>query len=203
MLGSPHTRCEMIVGGIFIFIVLVHAALRIIVKVRQARARSRGEVHQREIFGRMMAAAFALLAMASIEWAARLWRIRVGITALGLILYAISGLLQWRAFQDLGSAYSPDIEVRSDQPLVQSGLYGLIRHPLLAALILEMLGIVMFLNAYMSLALTSGFFIPLVLRRLKEEEKVLHNHFGETYARYCEKVGALWPKFAWGVRHDS
>src|SRR5438045_3169036 len=99
-------------GIIFSGAVVSHIAFRMIVKVRAARHKRRGAVHQPRLFGQMIAACFILIACAWGEWALRIWPFAPWIMGAGGSLYLLSAFLQWRAFRDLGEAYSPDIEVR-------------------------------------------------------------------------------------------
>jgi len=189
----------MIVFIMFEGIVLGHVALRLYAKAHQARLKPRGEIHQPELLGQMVRAYLLITAAAFTERVLGLWPFHWYVAWIGLGIYAIAAFLQWQAFRDLGDAYSPEIEVRSEQSLVQHGLYGWVRHPLLASLILELLGVTLFFNAYASAVLTLFGFIPVVRKRLREEERILMIHFGEAYQRYTSEVGALFPK----RRHSS
>jgi protein-S-isoprenylcysteine O-methyltransferase Ste14 len=194
VLTAARSSGEWIAGGAFIALAVAHAVVRLKFKAGRARHRERGMVYHGATFDRMMTICFALFAAAILEWASGLWTLRVTVSAVGLAIYVFSSLLQWRAFRDLGNAYSPDIEVRAEQPLVQTGLYRVVRHPLLCALILEMLGSTLFLNAYIAFVLVVIVVVPVVWMRLKEEEAVLLRHFGESYVLYSRHVGALFPK---------
>jgi protein-S-isoprenylcysteine O-methyltransferase Ste14 len=175
----------------FLLLAIGHTALRLFGKVRTARKRSRGEIHKPGIFNGMMVAYFILFILAISEGSGRTFHTEFFL--IGIFFYGVSSWIQWKAFRDLGQAYSPDIEVRREQSLVQHGLYRWVRHPLLAALILEIIAIATAFSAYDTTLLTLVLFVPLVRLRMKEEEKVLVNHFGERYLLYQNEVGGLWP----------
>ena len=49
-----------------------------------------------------------------------------------IVLFVALGLL-WRSHADLGSNWSPTLELHAEQALVQHGVYSRIRHPMYAA----------------------------------------------------------------------
>jgi protein-S-isoprenylcysteine O-methyltransferase Ste14 len=173
---------------------LLHVALRMAVKVRKARLRLRGDVQQAPLFGWMFAGYFVSLLLSLLEWTLSPWPFQWSVAVVGLAFTAASMFLQYRAFYDLGPAYSPDIEIRQEHRLVRSGIYGFIRHPLLASLLLELWGVTLFMNAYATSLLVGIFYVPVVLYRKREEEKALCGHFGELYRVYSQEVGGLFPK---------
>lgn len=185
------------VQAVALFFVVAHAAVRLGGKVRAVRRAPRGRVVEPAIFRRMVGAYFILVMLASAEGmvASRATHARIAWAGLGLIVF--SAVIQWKAFRDLGSAYSPDIEVRPMQALVHRGLYGWVRHPLLSALILEVGGLCVCFGAWLTLVLVAIVFVPLVNHRRRAEEAVLLEHFGAAYRVYQERVGALIPRFRW------
>jgi protein-S-isoprenylcysteine O-methyltransferase Ste14 len=188
--------------GSFCAIVVFHLAFRLYVKAHKARTKPRGEIHQPKLFGQMVMWYVVFFLAAVVEWALGIWPFHWNLAVLGGLLYLASMLIQWSALNDLGQAYSPDIEVRQQQTLVQIGLYRWMRHPLLAAIILELLGVTLFLNAYVASFGVALVFIPVIRKRRQEEEKVLLEHFGAAYRRYCAEVGAYFPKFIRRIPHD-
>ena len=100
------------------------------------------------------------------------------------------------AMRDLGRYFSPDIEIRSQHQVVREGLYRHVRHPLLACMGLEIIGVGLVLNAYWTLAvvLGIGFYFPLLIIRKTMEEKALLQALGDDYQIYQSEVGAFFPK---------
>jgi protein-S-isoprenylcysteine O-methyltransferase Ste14 len=183
--------------GLTFVTILLHFAIRIISVVHKARRRIRGEIQHRFIFGRMVTAYLALFFCAAVEGWRGLPDFRWAMCALGAVVYGLSGLLLWKSLADLGSAYSPDIELRSDQPLVQSGLYAWIRHPILVSGVLESLGMALSLNAPATALLSLLIILPVIHRRWRQEELALAAHFGQSYRDYSARVGAFIPNWIW------
>ncbi len=182
------------------FTILAHLGIRLATVVRKARRRRRGEIHQRSLFGRMIGTYLVLFVLAAWEGWKGLVNVHWILCFAGYGLYLMSSFLQWKALADLGVAYSPDIELRADQPLIQSGLYGWIRHPLLVGGVLESIGMTLSLNAPWTTGLSLLVFVPVIRQRWHEEEKALFAHFGESYRAYSEQVGAFFPKIARVIR---
>ena len=104
------------------------------------------------------------------------------------------GLTVW-ARRHLGRYWSAVIALKDGHRVVQSGPYGVIRHPIYAGLILALLGTAICLgSAQRFLAL--GFLLFSFLRKLVLEEAWLCEHLGAEYRGYRSRVKALVP-FVW------
>jgi len=91
----------------------------------------------------------------------------------------------------------PVVEDQSEagQVLVDTGLYGRVRHPLYSGLMLYVTGISLFLESYASLLLTVPVLLALVARILIEE-KTLHETL-PGYGEYAERVRARLVPYLW------
>ena len=78
---------------------------------------------------------------------------------------------------------SATIIVEADQPLVSTGLYGVVRHPMYSGALVMMLGTPLALDSYWGLAVLVPAFFALAVRIL-DEEKLL----GEVLAGYGDYV---------------
>ena len=81
---------------------------------------------------------------------------------------------------------SRTIEVSENQKVVDSGLYGLVRHPMYTSTIFLFLSMPLILNSIFSLMIMLIYPI-IIFFRIKNEEKVLENEL-EGYKEYKEKV---------------
>lgn len=111
-----------------------------------------------------------------------------------LAAFVLSLLLRWRAQADLGASWSPTVELSGRHRLITSGIYGRIRHPLYASLILWAVAQpVLLQNAI------AGWVGPIAvaliwLVRVPAEEKMLRERFGDVYLQYAGRTGRLIPK---------
>lgn len=78
------------------------------------------------------------------------------------------------------------VEVQSGQKLIDTGLYGVVRHPMYAATVLMFLSMPLILGSAVSFVIFLAY--PLILvRRIRNEEEVLSKGLGG-YESYCQRV---------------
>jgi protein-S-isoprenylcysteine O-methyltransferase Ste14 len=119
------------------------------------------------------------------------------VTIIGLFMFCVALWGRRWAVETLGKYHSAHIEFRENQPLIRSGPYNYMRHPIYFFIIIELLGFPLIANAYYSFFLSLFLYIPLVLLRLSLEEKVLMQTFGASYLEYRETVPCLIPFTRW------
>jgi len=112
----------------------------------------------------------------------------------GTILLIAALWLARRAFADLGGNWSAAMQIKISQVLVTSGIYRHWRHPLYAANLLWGVAQLLLLPNWIAGPAMLVTFIPFCLIRIGREEHMLRLHFGESYNRYCEQSGRLWPR---------
>ena len=81
---------------------------------------------------------------------------------------------------------SRTIEVQENQKVIDTGLYGIVRHPMYAVTLLLFLAMPLVLGSPLSFAVMLCY-IPLIVRRIRNEEQVLTQSL-PGYAAYREKV---------------
>ena len=81
---------------------------------------------------------------------------------------------------------SRTIEVRKDQKVVDSGLYGIVRHPMYSATVLMFLSMPLILNCIYSFVIMLVY-IPLIIKRIRNEEVFLEKEL-QGYSEYKKKV---------------
>jgi protein-S-isoprenylcysteine O-methyltransferase Ste14 len=109
------------------------------------------------------------------EWA--VW-VAAGLFLLSYILYA--EVLRENTY------LSRTIEVQENQKVIDTGLYGIVRHPMYMATTVLFLSMPLVLASPISFFIMLGY-IPVIAKRIKNEEKVLEEGL-EGYADYKKKV---------------
>ncbi len=107
-----------------------------------------------------------------VSWAA------AGVFLLAYVLYA--EVLRENAF------LSRTVEVQEGQQVIDTGLYGVVRHPMYMTTLLLFLAMPLVLGSVLSL-LVMLFYIPLIARRIRNEEQVLEEGL-PGYRAYEQKV---------------
>lgn len=109
------------------------------------------------------------------DWA--VW-LSAGVFLVGYMLYA--EVLRENAY------LSRVIEVQAGQKVVDTGLYGIVRHPMYTATIILFLAMPLVLASPLSFALML-LYIPLIIKRIKNEESLLEQEL-EGYGDYMCRV---------------
>lgn len=98
-----------------------------------------------------------------------------------LLAYAMFGeVLRENAY------LSRTIEVQENQKVVDTGLYGIVRHPMYSATVLLFLSMPLILGSLISF-LIMLLYIPLIVKRIRNEEEVLEKEL-DGYKEYKQKI---------------
>lgn len=110
----------------------------------------------------------------------------------GVALYIVGGALRmWPVFV-LGDRFSGLVAIQPGHRLVTDGVYGMIRHPSYLGLIVIGFGWALAFRSGVGLLL-AALMIPPLLARIRSEERLLHEQFGEEYDAYRSRTSRLIP----------
>lgn len=107
------------------------------------------------------------------------------VSALGEVLVVLGfGLGILAVVQN--SYVAANITVENDQPVISTGMYGLVRHPMYFSVLVTMIGVALALGSYWGLAgaLTS---VPILVLRIRDEEQLLTQEL-PGYREYAQRV---------------
>ncbi len=90
---------------------------------------------------------------------------------------------------------SRTVEVQQDQKVIDTGLYGVVRHPMYMSTLLLFLAMPLVLGSIISFVITLAY-IPIIAKRIGNEEKVLEDGL-PGYAEYKNKVKRKVVPFIW------
>lgn len=103
-----------------------------------------------------------------------------------------TGLFLW-ARRTLKKNYSGHLSTRSEQVLVQGGPYRLLRHPAYSGYLFMALGLSLGYSSLAGLLSVFAILLPGMVYRIKTEEKLLIEHFGDSYRLYMCTTKRLIP----------
>ena len=117
-----------------------------------------------------------------------------------LVSYIASGTLllgyiMWGVVLKQNTYVSRTIKVEENQPVVDTSLYGVVRHPMYTASIILFLSIPLVLGSLIALGVFI-FYPILIITRIFNEEKVLENEL-QGYKEYKKKVKYRLIPFIW------
>ena len=90
---------------------------------------------------------------------------------------------------------SRTVEVQENQKVVDTGLYGIVRHPMYMSTLLLFLSMPLVLGSVISFVIILAY-IPIIAKRIRNEEQVLENGL-EGYAEYKKRVRYKVIPFVW------
>lgn len=104
---------------------------------------------------------------------------------IGSIIFLLAYLMFGEVLRE--NAYlSRTIEVKENQKVIDTGLYGVVRHPMYTSTIFLFISMPLILNSIISLIIML-FYIPIIIKRIKNEEEVLEKEL-QGYIEYKQKV---------------
>lgn len=117
------------------------------------------------------------------------WTVIIG-TVFFLLAYAMyAEVLRENAY------LSRTIEVQEDQKVIDTGLYGIVRHPMYSATLFLFISMGFVLASPISVAILL-LYIPIIAKRMKNEEKILEEGL-EGYTDYKKRVKYKVIPFVW------
>ena len=113
---------------------------------------------------------------------------------LGAALMVCALAIFWRAHADLGLNWSPSLEIRKEHTLIKNGIFGYIRHPMYASQWVWVIAQPLLLQNWIAGFLNLLVFIPFYVLRVRAEEQMMLDTFGDEYRKYMAETGAILPK---------
>jgi protein-S-isoprenylcysteine O-methyltransferase Ste14 len=111
----------------------------------------------------------------------------------GVVMAAVGlGFSGWARVQ-LGRLWSGTVTLKEDHALVRAGPYALTRHPIYTGLLLALLGTTLARDSLAGLV-GLALLIAGIVTKVRLEERLLLDHFGDAYRAYRAEVPALIPR---------
>jgi protein-S-isoprenylcysteine O-methyltransferase Ste14 len=107
------------------------------------------------------------------------------LSVMGDLLIAVGMWMVFRVFQE-NSFASSTVEIASEQKVISTGPYAIVRNPMYASAAVYLIGISLALGSYWGLIASVLTILGLVWRLFDEEKFLAQNLPG--YAEYCAKV---------------
>lgn len=168
---------------------------RIVQKARQpaARADSPDAGSVRVImFGGSIATAIAF-PLAWVQWFRVPAALAPALFIVGLVTLVAGSLLRRHCWRILGASFTGDVRARTDQAIVTTGAYALLRHPSYSAGILMNAGIGLALGSWASAGLLVVASFAVYAYRIAVEERALLAVVGEPYRAFIRTRRRLIP----------
>jgi protein-S-isoprenylcysteine O-methyltransferase Ste14 len=121
-----------------------------------------------------------------------LWPVTVPVLCWALILMISGFAFSIWARRHLGRYWSARVTLKEGHKVIESGPYGLVRHPIYSGLLLSMAATVMTIGTAPSVC---GYFVLVaaLVFKLRAEERLLAANLGLAYQDYQKRIKALIP----------
>ena len=116
------------------------------------------------------------------------------VTIVGTVIFLLAYLLYAEVLRE-NEYLSRTIEVQEGQKVVDTGLYGIVRHPMYMATVLLFLAMPIILGSIFSFVIMLVY-LPIIVKRIRNEEKVLEGGLAG-YKQYKERVKYRLIPFVW------
>jgi protein-S-isoprenylcysteine O-methyltransferase Ste14 len=114
------------------------------------------------------------------------------IADLGAVLFLAGTVLRIAAVRTLGPRHSVWVAVQDNHQLVTTGLYRFVRHPSYVGALLAVFGWALAFRSVAGLLLAL-LILPPILTRIRAEERLLMEEFGDTYRTYQRRSWRVLP----------
>ena len=113
---------------------------------------------------------------------------------IGVATFAVALWMLWRSHADLGRNWRVTTELREGHTLVTSGVFRHIRHPMYSAHWLWGIAQALLIHNWISGLASLVILFPMYLLRVKCEEDMMLEKFGEEYLTYMNRTGRIVPR---------
>lgn len=144
-------------------------------------------------YGILIVGALYLLNVPWIWWSYLFLPLSVRIA--GVIFSAISLAYLYWAGRVLAEHFSYTLEIQEDQKLVTAGPYHRVRHPIYTGTLAFLLFQVLVSDNWIFLLILITL-IPYLVKRIRKEEEMMVEHFGQDYTEYMKRTGRFFPKLS-------
>jgi protein-S-isoprenylcysteine O-methyltransferase Ste14 len=117
----------------------------------------------------------------------------IGMELAGLLIILFGLAVRISTRLTIGGMYSGYVHIRVHHILVTDGPYHTIRHPGYAGFMLMALGLAIGYSSWIGLVAIPLLLLPGLAYRMRVEERLLADQFGEEYRDYARKTKALIP----------
>jgi len=112
----------------------------------------------------------------------------------GIAIFAVAMWLLWRSHADLGRNWRVTTELREKHTLATGGVFRYVRHPMYSAHLLWGIAQVLLIHNWIAGLASLVIFFPFYILRVRREERMMLEQFGEEYRTYMSHTGRIFPR---------
>lgn len=112
---------------------------------------------------------------------------------IGVGVFVLGSVVRATAIRTLDRHFTYKLTIRQDHTLIQHGLYRWIRHPSYTGTLLEVTGMMLAARSWIGMLLFIASAGTIIGIRIRREERMLTEHFGQEYKEYMKRTWRLFP----------
>jgi protein-S-isoprenylcysteine O-methyltransferase Ste14 len=113
---------------------------------------------------------------------------------IGIAIFVIALWLLWRSHADLGQNWRMTTELLEEHTLITGGIFKHIRHPMYSAHWLWGIAQILLIHNWIAGLASLVIFIPIYALRIRREEHMMLEQFGDEYRTYMSHTGRILPR---------
>ena len=152
------------------------------------------ETEQKEVILLSAVMFLAAFVLAGLSFRFGWWMLPFPVSIIAAIVFLAAYALYAEVLRE-NTYLSRTIEVQEDQKVIDTGLYGIVRHPMYMATVFLFLAMPLVLGSVISFLIMLCY-IPIIAKRIRNEEKVLTEGL-QGYEEYRKKVKYRMIPFIW------
>ena len=152
------------------------------------------ETEQKEVILLSAVMFLAAFVLAGLSFRFGWWMLPFPVSIIAAIVFLAAYALYAEVLRE-NTYLSRTIEVQKDQKVIDTGLYGIVRHPMYMATVFLFLAMPLVLGSVISFVIMLCY-IPIIAKRIRNEEKVLTEGL-QGYEKYKRKVKYRLVPFIW------
>ena len=152
------------------------------------------ETEQKEVILLSAVMFLAAFVLAGLSFRFGWWMLPFPVSIIAAIVFLAAYALYAEVLRE-NTYLSRTIEVQEDQKVIDTGLYGIVRHPMYMATVFLFLAMPLVLGSVISFVIMLCY-IPIIAKRIRNEEKVLTEGL-QGYEEYKRKVKYRLVPFIW------
>ena len=188
---------RMILVGIYTLFSIIRIHFRVLAK-NNTTIQEKNNITQKLLLAMMIYEVLTFIAFvffySYIPWDFAHIRIPVWLRLLGLPVGLAAIVYFVIIHRALGKNFSPKLRIKKEQTLITTGPYKRIRHPMYVAFILLHIAVFLIVANWIIGVTWNVFIILIIAIRVKPEEKMMEERFGDEYSEYMKRTGRFLPR---------
>ena len=181
---------------VFFFFMLFHSFERVWETFYTSKEKKVDEMHGDWTLAVVTFAYLILCFLTVTECFLKVREFRLGVTFFGFVIYILAFRIRWWGMKSLGKQWAIHAvgakKIRKVR-LIRIGAFKYVRHPIYLSIMMEVVSIPLIANAFLSAGFAILINVPLQVIRLVLEEKFTIRRIGESYLKYKQEVGMIFP----------